>query len=66
MNLDTSFWTKSYNVSSDVMIYSIVNSLTELSSVNRVQITIDTEGAVDLKDHASLQPSYERNLDLVE
>ena len=66
VNLDTSFWTKSYNVSSDVMIYSIVNSLTELSSVNRVQITIDTEGAVDLKDHASLQPSYERNLDLVE
>ena len=66
VNLDTSFWTKSYNVSSDVMIYSIVNSLTELSSVNRVQITIDTEGAVDLKDHASLQPSYELNLDLVE
>ena len=48
------------------MIYSIVNSLTELSSVNCVQITIDTEGAVDLKDHASLQTSYERNLDLVE
>ena len=66
VNLDTSFWTKSYNVSSDVMIYSIVNSLTELSSVNCVQITIDTEGAVDLKDHASLQTSYERNLDLVE
>ena len=66
VNLDTSFWAKSYNVSSDVMIYSIVNSLTELSSVNCVQITIDTEGAVDLKDHASLQTSYERNLDLVE
>ena len=66
VNLDASFWTKSYNVSSDVMIYSIVNSLTELSSVNRVQIAIDTEGAVDLKDNASLQPSYERNLDIVE
>ena len=66
VNLDASFWTKSYNVSSDVLIYSIVNSLAELSSVNRVQITIDTEGAVDLKDNTSLQPSYERNLDIVE
>ena len=66
VNLDASFWTKSYNVSSDVMIYSIVNSLAELSSVNRGQVTVDTEGAVDLKDNAKLQPSYERNLDIVE
>ena len=66
VSLDSAFWTKSYNVSTDVMIYSIVNSLAELSNVNKVQITVDTEGTVDLKENVSLQSSYERNLDIVE
>lgn len=66
VSLSAAFWNKTSNVSQDVMVYAIVNSLAELSGVNKVQITIDTQGAVDLKEHADLQPVYERNLDIVE
>lgn len=66
VSLSAAFWNKTSNVSQDVMVYAIVNSLAELSGVNKVQITIDTQGAVDLKEHADLQSVYERNLDIVE
>lgn len=66
VSLGASFWNKTSNVSQDVMVYAIVNSLAELSGVNKVQITVDTQGAVDLKEHTDLQPVYERNLDIVE
>lgn len=60
VNLDESFLTVVNNVSTDVAIYSIVNSLAELSSVNKVQILINGEVP------ASFQASaYERNLDIV-
>lgn len=66
VSLGASFWNKTSNVSQDVMVYALVNSLAELSGVNKVQITVDTQGAVDLKEHTDLQPVYERNLDIVE
>lgn len=50
----------------NVAIYSIVNSLCELSNVSRVKISI--EGNSDLKFHEniSLDQNFSRNLDLVE
>lgn len=66
VSFSAAFWNKTSNVSQDVMVYAIVNSLAELSGVNKVQITVDTQGAVDLKEHTDLLPVYERNLDIVE
>lgn len=60
VNLDESFLTVVNNVSTDVSIYSIVNSLVELSNINKVQILIN--GEVPSSFSSSV---YERNLDIV-
>ena len=60
VNLDESFLTVVNNVSTDVSIYSIVNSLVELSNINKVQILIN--GEVPSSFSAS---TFERNLDIV-
>lgn len=66
VSLSNDFLTKTSNVSQQVMLYSLVDSLAELSGVNKVQIIVDTTGAVDLKERINLQSTYERNLDIVE
>ena len=60
VNLDASFMTVVNNVSTNVAIYSIVNSLIELSDVNKVQILINGE----IPDTFSTS-TFERNLDYV-
>lgn len=60
VNLDASFLTVVNNVSTDVAIYSMVNSLVELSSVNKVQILINGEIPSTFST-----TTYERNLDYV-
>lgn len=66
VNLDSAFLTQPYNVTSDVTIYSIVNSLAELSNVNKVQFMIDGETAVQYRENVSFENSFTRNLDLIE
>lgn len=66
VNLDSSFLTQPYNVTSEVTIYSIVNSLAELSNVNKVQMMIDGETAVQYRENISFENSFTRNLDLIE
>lgn len=65
VNLDETFSTVINNVSTEVSIYSIVNSLVELSNVNKVQVLIDGEVPVIFKDKADFNPVLERNLELV-
>jgi len=60
VNLDSSFMTAVNNVSIDIAVYSIVNSLVELSSVNKVQILIN--GEVPSTFSTS---TFERNWDCV-
>lgn len=60
VNLDSGFLTVMNNVSTEVAIYSIVDSLVELSNINKVQILIN--GEVPATFSAS---TYERNLDFV-
>ena len=60
VNLDAGFLTMVNNVSTEISIYSIVNSLSELSNVNRVQILVN--GEVPASFASSV---YERNLDYV-
>ena len=66
VNLDESFLSQPYNVTNDVTIYSITNSLVELPNVNKVQISINGETKVFYKESVSLTNIFERNLDLIE
>ena len=50
----------------ETMIYSIVNSLTELPNVNKVMINIDGEENMTIGDSLNADILYERNLDIVE
>lgn len=65
VNLSDDFLTQIYNVTSDVTIYSIANSLVELPNVNKVQIAISGDTSVMYRDSTSLAVPFERNLDLV-
>lgn len=60
VNLDENFLTVVNNVSTDVSVYAIVNSLVELNNINKVQILIN--GEVPAQFSSS---TFERNLDIV-
>ena len=66
VNLDESFLSQPYNVTNDVTIYSLTNSLVELPNVNKVQISINGETKILYKESVSLTNIFERNLDLLE
>lgn len=53
------------NVTTDVTIYSIVNSLVELSNINKVQISIDGNKDGKFRDKYEASTIFERNLSLV-
>ncbi len=65
VNLDAGFLNQTYNVTADVTIYSIVNSLVELSTVNKVQISINGDTSGTYRDKYSFSTIFERNLDIV-
>lgn len=65
VNLDETFLTQPYNVTPDATIYSITNSLVELSDVNRVQISINGDNSGTYREKYSLTTYFERNLDIV-
>lgn len=60
LNLDSAFLTVVGNVPTEISIYSLVNSLAELSSVNKVQILINGEVPSSFSN-----ATFERNLDYV-
>ena len=64
VNLDQSFLDEPNNVTSQVAIYSLVNSLTELTSVREVQILVDGDSSRNFMD-LSLSSSFKRNLSIV-
>ena len=61
VNLSGTFLNVVNNVSKELAIYSIVNSLVELSNINKVQILVD--GQIP---NTFSQSIYERNLDIVD
>lgn len=66
VNFDKSFLNQTNNVSDEVAIYSIVNSLAELSNVNKVQFSVDGETGTSYGDGFSLAVPLERNLDIMQ
>lgn len=66
VNLNDGFLEQGYNVTEAVTIYSIVDSLTELSGISKVQILVNGETDLVYKESMRLDTIYERNLDIVE
>ena len=65
VNLNETFLTQLNNASAEVVIYSVVNSLIELPSVNKVQISVNGKTDVLYRETVNLSTVFERNLDLV-
>lgn len=65
VNVSDTFKNQSAVISEEVLLYSIVNSLTELSGITKVQISIngDTKGSV--RYAYNLSKMYERNFDML-
>ena len=60
VNLDSNFLTVVNNVSTEVAVYAIVNSLVELDNINKVQILVNGEVPTTFSNS-----TFERNLDYV-
>ncbi len=65
VNFNSAFLTSIADVSAKVTLYSIVNSLCELSSVKSVQFLVNGNSDYFLRETFSLSELYERNLDLI-
>lgn len=65
VNLDEGFMNQVYEVQEPIVIYSIVDSLSEIPGVARVQISVNGNTAGIYRDTFALDTLYERNLDYV-
>ncbi|MCM1307502.1 MAG: GerMN domain-containing protein [Butyrivibrio sp.] len=65
VNFDSAFMTSLADVSAEVTLYSIVNSLCELTKVKKVQIMVNGAQDGTFRDSYSLSAAYERNLDII-
>ena len=65
LNFDSAFLNNSLGGKEELPIYSIVNSLTQLTTVNRVQFSINGSLAVMFRDTILLDTLFEQNKDYV-
>ena len=65
MDFSSEFLNKRKSITADVAIYSVVNTLVELSTVNKVQFSIDGEQVLEYSTSINFGEPFERNLDLV-
>lgn len=65
VNFDSNFMTHNFEIAEEVVIYSIVDSLTELTTIQTVQIAVDGETNKVYREKYSLSEQYQRDLSLV-
>ncbi len=65
VSLDEAFRNQDYKVNEAIVIYSIVNSLTELPTIGKVQISVNGDTGGVYRDSFALGNMYERNLEYV-
>ncbi|RHP33186.1 GerMN domain-containing protein [Lachnotalea sp. AF33-28] len=65
VNFNDAFVADALDVADYVPIYSIVNSLSEISGINKVQITVNGSSDYKFRDSIPLDTLFERNLDYV-
>ena len=61
VNLSTTFLTEMVNVSNEIPVYSIVNSLCELDSVDAVKIMINGDSSKTFRESISLDSTFTFN-----
>ena len=66
INFDSTFLNNTLEVKEYIPVYSIVNSLSEISTVSKVQITVNGSQDVMFRDVISLNTQFERNLEIGE
>ncbi|MBQ7065848.1 MAG: GerMN domain-containing protein [Lachnospiraceae bacterium] len=66
VNLSKEFLTQTYDVSAEATVYSLVNSLVELTDINKVQIAVDGETTQVFRETIPLSTVFERNLEIME
>jgi germination protein M len=66
VDLDEKFEKDPYKVTAETAIYSIVNSLTDLVDVNKVQISVNGKTNIKFMDTMNLSNTYERNLEIID
>ena len=66
INFDNTFQNQDASISETVLLYSIVNSLCELSTVEKVQISINGNTTGQLRYVCDLSVLYEKDLSYLE
>ena len=64
--MNDSFQNQNAEVNEEIVLYSIVNSLTELPGVTKVQLSINGETKGNIRYTYPLSKMYERNLELLD
>ena len=65
VSLDNGFRTQNYNVQEAIVIYSLVNSLTSLPHINKVQISVNGDTSGVYRESFPLGTLYEQDLSYV-
>lgn len=65
LNFDSAFLYSGLDVKEEISLYSVINSLTRLTTVNRVQFSVNGSPAVMFRDMISLNTLFEQNMDYV-
>ena len=65
VSFDEAFRNQDYKVNEAVVVYSIVDSLSELSTINKVQISVNGDTSGVYRDNFKLAEMYDRNMDYV-
>lgn len=65
LNFDSAFLSSGLDVKEEISLYSIVDSLTQLTTVNRVQFSVNGSPAVMFRESISLNTLFEQNMDYV-
>jgi len=66
VNLDDGFLNQNYKIKEEIVIYSIVDSLSELPEVNKVQISVNGNSSMNYRDKLSLNTQFTRDLDYLQ
>lgn len=65
VSLDDNFKNQDYSVNESIVIYSIVDSLSELTTISKVQISVNGDTSGVYRDNFKMSDMYTRNLDYV-
>ncbi|MGN1154908.1 MAG: GerMN domain-containing protein [Agathobacter sp.] len=65
VNVDRNFYNQDQEIKEEIVLYSIVNSLTEITGVNKVQISVNGDTKGFCRYTYELSKMYEKNLDLL-